>query len=256
MENKKGNGGLILIIILLLLIIIGLFGYIYYDKFIKKPEVDCTKCNVETKEETKEKSLLKDSSKPVVYNNKEYTNLDVPYINIDSDDAENINKSISTYVDKMDEGISFGEYNTLSYEYFENDNVLSVRIMISTMGSTKYYQSYNIDVKTGKTVTNKELCKIADIKETEVGNLAFDIYIKDAEKNGFLDTYKTQHIYGDEYTSVYDGTKMIFDSTKLEDYDMYLNKDGNLCVISEVYLIAGPEKNNYVFNLSKNIYEK
>ena len=74
--------------------------------------------------------------------------------------------------------------------------------------------------------------------------------------NGSIDAVKTQSIYGDECTSVYDGTKMNIESTKINDFDMYLNKKGELCVVTDIYLIAGPERNYYIYNLDTNLREK
>ena len=253
MENKSNNKGLIALVIILIIIILGLSGYIAYDKFIAKEEVN----KIEKKENKKEeKSIIKDKEKDIVYTESDYEYKKVPVININTADADKLNKEIEEYVDKMSSESDYGEAYALSYDYFENNDVLSIKMTITTFGSSRYYKTVNINSKTGKEVSNYDLIKSKSIDENEIGNAIFDIYTKEAEKNESLDAYKTQHIYSDEYTSVYDGTKNLVTNKKYDDFDMYLNSKGELCVISDVYLIAGPEMNFYVFNLNSNSYEK
>lgn len=254
MKENKSNKGLIVLVIILFILVLGLGTYIVYDKVINKDEV-VSKTDSNDKKETK-KGIIKDESKEIVYSDNEYQYKKIPIINIDTEDADDLNKEINEYVDKMGQDSNYGEGYKLSYVYNENDEILSILLTINTYGSSKYYKTVNINTKTGKKVSNYDLIKTKSIDENEIGNAIFDIYVKDAEKNGLLDTYKTQHIYGDGFTSVYDGTKMLIDSKKIDDFDMYLNSKGDLCVIEEVYLIAGPEKNFYKFNLNINSYEK
>lgn len=255
MEEKKSNTGLIILVIILFLLVLGLGTYIVYDKVINNETVPKTESRKEKgKEETE--SIIKDKNKDIVYSEDEYKYKKVPIINIDSEDADKLNQDIIEYVDKMGQETNYGEGYSLSYDYFQNDEILSVLLKIDTIGASKYYKTVNINTKTGKKVSNSDLLKLKNIDENEIGNAIFDIYVKDAEESGYIDTYKTQHIYGDGFTSVYDGTKMLIDSKKIDDFDMYLNSKGDLCVIEEVYLIAGPEKNFYKFNITKNMYEK
>lgn len=254
MKENKSNKGLVVLVIILFILVLGLGTYIVYDKVINKDEA-VSKTDSNDKKETT-KGIIKDESKEIVYSDNEYQYKKIPIINIDTEDADDLNKEINEYVDKMGQDSNYGEGYKLSYVYYENNEILSILLTINTYGSSKYYKTVNINSKTGKKVSNYDLIKIKSIDENEIGNAIFDIYVKDAEKNGLLDTYKTQHIYGDGFTSVYDGTKMLIDSKKIDDFDMYLNSKGDLCVIEEVYLIAGPEKNFYKFNLNINSYEK
>ena len=256
MENKKSNKGLVVLNVILILIVLVLCGFIAYDKFIKKDTCKCTKCDVKETKNEDTKVSKKDASKGIVYDDGTNQYKRVPIINIDSTDANKLNKEINDYVDKMSSETDYGEAYALTYDYFENNDVLSIKMTITTIGSSRYYKTVNINSNTGKEVSNYDLIKSKSIDENEIGNAIFDIYTKEAEKNGSLDVYKTQHIYGDEYTSVYDGTKNLVTNKKYDDFDMYLNSKGELCVISDVYLIAGPEMNFYVFNLNSYSYEK
>lgn len=254
MKENKSNKGLVVLVIILFILVLGLGTYIVYDKVINKDEV-VSKTDSNDKKETK-KGIIKDESKEIVYSDNEYQYKKIPIINIDTEDADDLNKEINEYVDKMGQDTNYGEGYNLSYVYYENDEILSILLTINTYGSSKYYKTVNINSKTGKKVSNYDLIKTKSIDENEIGNAIFDIYVKDAEKNGLLDTYKTQHVYGDEFTSVYDASSNLIKSKKYDDFDMYLNSNGELCVISDVYLIAGPEKNSYIFNLNLYNYEK
>lgn len=248
MENKNSNKGLIVLVIFLIIIVLGLSSYIVYDKFIKPNS---------TKETTEKEtvSLKKDSTKPLVYDDGKYKYCKVPIININSTDADKLNKDIEDYVDKMGEN-GYGEYYNLDYDFFENNDILSVKIIIRTEGSSRYYHTSNINIKTGKKVTNSELLKLKNIKEEDLSDKLFKVYEKDLENNDSLEDAKRLHKYDDEFTSIYDGTKNIIESNKVDDFDMYLNSKGELCVITRVYLIAGPETNFYSFNLDTNLREK
>lgn len=250
MKENKSNKGLIVLVIILFILVLGLGTYIVYDKVINKDEV------VSKTDSNDKKGIIKDESKEIVYSDNEYQYKKIPIINIDTEDADDLNKEINEYVDKMGQDTNYGEGYKLSYVYYENDEILSILLTINTYGSSKYYKTVNINSKTGKKVSNYDLIKTKSIDENEIGNAIFDIYVKDAEKNGLLDTYKTQHVYGDEFTSVYDASNNLIKSKKYDDFDMYLNSNGELCVISDVYLIAGPEKNFYIFNLNLYNYEK
>ena len=255
MENKKNNGGLTIIILILVFIIIGLAGYIVYDKYIK-PNYEIVKKTDKTTNNKKEeeKSLIKDSSKEIVYNNEKFSYINVPFINIDSEDADNLNKEIEEYINNNGKN-GYGDDYYPKYDYYKNGDNVSVLITIVTEGSSRYYKTANINAKTGKRITNTDLLSMKNIKSSEVADKVFSIYSDTAEKNGSLEAYKSLHMAGDEFTSIYDETKYSLKKLSIADFDMYLNDDDELCVIAEVYLIAGPEKNFYSFNLDDNKYE-
>ena len=245
---------------ILVLIVLGLGGYIVYDKIIvPRQNTGTITINTDDKKDTKEKSLIKDSSQKIVYDNEKYSNknyegIKVPVINIDSEDASKLNGEIEGFVNEYKHD-GFNEYMYPKYDYYENDDILSINVTIITEGSSRYYKTANINTKTCKKVSNSELVSKKEFKENEVPYKVFDIYEKEAEKNGSLDSYKQLTMAGDEFTSVYQGTKNYITKITLDEFGMYLNKNGELCVITKVYMIAGPESNYYIFNLNTNSYE-
>ena len=173
-QPKKKDRGLIVFLIIVILLLLGILGYIAYDKFIA-PKTD----NKESKEEKKEDTIKIDEDKDYVYDAEydagsapeEYTvgiytyylkDIVVPYINIDSEAARKTNESIkeiynellSAYNDGANGGMGYVKYS--EYEYFVNDDVLSIVYKTGT-GATDivypYYHTYNFSLKTGEKIS-------------------------------------------------------------------------------------------------------
>ena len=138
MKENKTNKGLVVLVIILFILVLGLGTYIVYDKVINKDEV-VSKTDSNDKKETK-KGIIKDESKEIVYSDNEYQYKKIPIINIDTEDADDLNKEINEYVDKMGQDTNYGEGYKLSYVYYENDKILSILLTINTYGSSNYYK--------------------------------------------------------------------------------------------------------------------
>ncbi len=247
--EKKSNKGLIALIILLTILVLGLGTYVAYDKFLRPSETKpATKEDTDKKDKTDTSVSKKDSTKPIVYDENTSQYEKVPIINIDSVDADRLNKKIKDFAGTRD---TYDENFTINYDFYENSDVLSIIVKSTTPGSSVYYVAANINTKTGKEVTNKALIEIKNINESDFTSKVFGAYEKDLEDTGALDTAKSQKYYGG-HSSVYEGTQNKIKNTKLDDFDMYLNSNGELCVVADVYLIAGPEHNEYIYNLDTN----
>ena len=260
MPPKKSKGPLV-IIILLILIILGLAGYICYDKFV----VTNNKCNVEKTTETDNKKiLLKDKTKDIVYTyftdkltkdgEGEYE-YNIPHMNIDSEDAISINNIISAkYKDRyeknkklFEESVQqkvgfYGSY--INYKYYVNDNILSLFVYegCETSEVCTSYDSYNIDVITGKKISNSELLKIKKVNDfAKTIKTSFEKLEKEEEwkKEGIVDNY---------YKQINE-----FNSKSPDEYYMYLNKNNELCIIFIHHGI--PANHTVIINLDTDKYE-
>ena len=258
MENKKSNKGFIIIIILLIVIILGLGTYIVYDKFIannepkKTEEKDNTTTTVETKE-----SFLEDESKPIVYNDSSYTYLNVPYVNLKTITGTSLNKEIKDFVKNYEDTKEAIENYKVDYKLYENGDIVSVIMTGTTPGSTKYYYAFNLNKKNGNLVKNSELIKMKNINESDLGNKLLEVYENQMnEPNYDLSMAKNTTVQSNDQISIYDANKDIFNNTKLDDFDMYLNGSNQLIVVVKTYLYAGPDSNLYKFNLDTKLYEK
>ena len=159
---KKGSKIIIFLIFILLLVIIAGGGYYIFneknntDKEIQNlnSQIEELRKNTGVKESNDVTQIIKkvDESKPWVYDaeylkkytEKEFSTLDnyktseclkIPYINIDSEDAEKANKEIKEISDKLYEkfGEKYGDdiyYITrMKYKYSDNENGISLLIL-------------------------------------------------------------------------------------------------------------------------------
>lgn len=176
--------------------------------------------------------------------NKKIDNKNIPYINISEDE---VNLKVQEIYKK------YNDYNS-SYDYYINNNTLSLVIKFSNKEET-IYKTYNVDTDSKKEISNNELLKNNNIDEN-VSSLLESIFDNELTNSGLLNKYRRTHMYGDGFTSIYDASIMIFDSIRIDDSNMYLNKDNEVCLISKIY---DPNSNKYIdkiFNLSTKSYEK
>lgn len=101
----------------------------------------------------------------------------VPYININSDDAKSANEEIKMVFDDAIKIFNEGTNDGLSYvdecnyESYVDDNILSVLITYGT-GATSVvhpsYYAYNFDLKTGNKLTYEDVYQIAGFSTAEI----------------------------------------------------------------------------------------
>lgn len=103
-----------------------------------------------------------------------------PIINLSgSSKVKEINEEIKqNYADEDD------EYCSSEYNYYLNNDILSLIIKHSGPTDGWIYDVYNINVKTGKTVNNTELLKAKNIDETTLITK-----IKELCKNKFIEEH-------------------------------------------------------------------
>lgn len=214
MEEKKyikvslGTVICIFIIFLLLIVICGMY-FNYNNKNDVKENVISTKqenninaneiiSNNITSDESAEKQSIKiDDNKELVYDanysyknfsnesyysesmNKTYSlkDINVPYINIDSEDASSANKEIKALFEELAESFE-QEYNDTktwywiaSYQTYTRGNLLSVVITIESGGTDveqyKYY-TYNFNLDTLKLYSYEEAYKLAGFNSSNI----------------------------------------------------------------------------------------
>ena len=198
MKNK--NKIYITVLVTLILLIFG--SAFIYDKYFN---------NTKTNESNDE-----------IIINKKIDNKNIPYINISVDE---VNLKVQDIYKK------YNDYNS-SYDYYINNNTLSLVIKFSNKEET-IYKTYNIDTDSKKEISNNELTN-----------------------SGLLNKYRRTHMYGDGFTSIYDASIMIFDSIRIDDSNIYLNKDNEVCLISKIYDADNNKYIDKIFNLSTKSYEK
>lgn len=247
-KDKKGKGSTI-IIILLILTVLGLAGYIAYDKFIAKDTA--TKIEDTTKKETKEvkKPMLKDSNLDVVYSDidemHEGKTKKVPYVNIDSKYAEEINDELKTMVNKGLDGQIANTAYGIDYQYFINDEVVSIKFTWETeSGNMTYSKIYNINQYTGNKVTDDEILNKINIEKSDLGNKLVESY-KTARPLDTLDN-NSDALVKDCYQKDIDALT----DSKIK--GMYLSTNNELNVLFDVNYIAGSGIGEAILNVNAN----
>ena len=192
-KNGKNKMIVLIIIVLILLLVVGVIvGVIISGKGTTIINQTEEKSNVEAKKEEKTSKKI-DESKDWVYDaeyvkDKENKVVDgyynsnkelvVPYININSKDAEEANKQIEAIFEEIYS--KYGEKNSekvrilyqSKYEWYENENILSVVINVvdsvvnGGAGTSKLY-IYNFNLDTLNNATLDEMSKVCGFKSSK-----------------------------------------------------------------------------------------
>ncbi|MBR3134502.1 MAG: hypothetical protein IKG56_03485 [Clostridia bacterium] len=213
---------------------------IVVDKDTSKNNVEVNETKVVDKNE-KTTVVKIDNSKEWVYDIKNPNDNIIPLINVDSKDIEMINKEIAEkYKDVKEEDGDFG----MEYKYFVNDKIVSLVIKRKFPNDVVYYSTYNINLTSGKNISNLELVHSKDILETE--------YLKKIES-----LYKEET---DEYYSIMKKNKMEINesgesfNSELKNAScsinapMYLDENGKVNVVVRVPSIAGAAEYQRIIN--------
>ena len=248
MKKRKKS----IINIILVLIILALVNHIIYTEYYKPKEtVKGTTNTKEIKKDNKEvkttkvdkKSVSKsDSSKDYIYDGdytgdfskesyttdsgKTYNSKDLkaPYFNIDSSDANNVNKEVNeTYLNAVrifNQGVNDNStYIKLDYKKYENDDIISsiFKYEVGDVGvSNPIYYTYNFNKEDGSLLTFKKAYELSGIKEEQIDSKVKDAIKKEIKKQmGTLDNmdeYINKTYSGYEDNKKYDLIKYIIDS--------------------------------------------
>ena len=134
--------------------------------------------------------LKEDKKEYLVYTRYNQNNIEVPYINVDSNNIQSINNEIANYCNKY----SHIENIQISYEYDISGKYLSLIINIlnedDEYGPAVKFKTYNIDLKSRKEVKNDELFKMFNITEDIVSKKIkeqLEEYYNDEVKEGYLE---------------------------------------------------------------------
>ncbi len=223
------------IILILVLLVVGLGGYVVYDKVLEKDDK-------ETKDEVKKdnkKDIKLNENKDYVYDavyntDSKYDDFEMPYININSQDATNVNNELkklyNSYIDDYDKCLieSSNCQMELDYEGYDNNkNVISVVIEYSNNNDTTYL-IYNFDKKTGNLVSNEDLLKNVNLTMSEVKTKVInDIKTYDTiDKEAFENIKYTQD-------NINAGLKY-FEQTSEDKMLLFLEND-KLNIITKIY---------------------
>lgn len=216
---------------------------------------DTTNSNITNKKVNKvydDKELVFSS-----YNNfsSEYS-YSIPYINIKSSEVEEINKKIeknykelvNEQLDCIKENGYANDVGGLKYNSYVNDNILSLVIKQEFVYEYESYETYNIDIYTGKAVTNSEIIAQKNITEIDLLNKLEELYRKKfIEKYGTRDT--ARNTVG---LKSYDAS--LSETVSRDNYSidtpMFLDEEGKLNVVAYIYSLAGAKAYYHIININ------
>lgn len=233
------------------------------NKYLSNAEIKNTeeaKTKIEASKTIKNVKKI-DLSKGLVYSEREYETdnyanvidktfhnyYEYPAINIDSEDVKAINAEIKEkygFTQEQEEELFFMELEVATYDYYINDNILSVVVMHGGNDST-WTDSYNVDLTTGKRIPNEELLarkQMLSSEKFDVDKIKEELKaysIKEIDKST-AEMKKTIGQYWDESYEV-EVTKLKEEVNKnLATLDnVYLNAEGKICCRSRYQIFGG-----------------
>ncbi len=276
-NKEKSRKGLVIINIILLLLVIGLVLFILYDKkilFNKEEKV------VEIKSDLNSEQLKIYNEFELVYNAeyayevsqnnytdtknniRYYTDIVIPYVNINSEDVKKINEDIKELNDSLvkeyENNLINNEYYVKSnYTYVINNNILSLVIIITRNNESNQeyneYKTYNINLDTKKKMTYLELLNSLTIKEIDKKMTKKNIETLETEaiKEKTLELIEINNIETkEEYTEEIEDkkTKTVTKTIKQKDVLFSgLTLDEWITSCTNDYLVSKKENNNIYF---------
>lgn len=164
--NKKGIAVPLVLTIIFGISTLGLGSYVVYDSVkdnnstVNNQETTTSESTTKTPNQNEPgQPALKEDGKDIVYDLVNEENRKLPYVNINSEYGESINKEI-----ELGKNGRFSTNNSgierIDYSYSNNNNILS--IVIKTYYPSDYvnYEIYNINTLTGQSVSNLEMINL------------------------------------------------------------------------------------------------
>ena len=276
-NKEKSRKGLVIINIILLLLVIGLVLFILYDKkilFNKEEKV------VEIKSDLNSEQLKIYNEFELVYNAeyayevsqnnytdtknniRYYTDIVIPYVNINSEDVKKINEDIKKLNDSLvkeyENNLINNEYYVKSnYTYVINNNILSLVIIITRNNESNQeyneYKTYNINLDTKKKMTYLELLNSLTIKELDkkITKKNIETLETEAIKEKTLELIELNNIETkEEYTEEIEDKKTNTVTKTIKQKDVLfsgLTIDEWITSCTNDYLVSKKENNNIYF---------
>ena len=245
-ENKGISLTGFVITILVILLVIAWTGcvYLYHNPRI---QTENQQSSNQLDEKTTEKNAINETVKPeetkkeikkindekeLIYTyaskiEKEYS-FEIPFVNINSVYAKEINKEIQERYPNLEElaknAIEYpaDEFSRVEYESYINNNILSL-VVIEGIEPREHYV-YNIDIYTGKKVSNYDILKVKNISESK-----FLDRVEELCKTEFEKLYGNAYEYYKERKE--ERIKDSIDKTKKMTVEMFLDQNNNINII-------------------------
>ncbi|MCD8087229.1 MAG: hypothetical protein LUE22_01390 [Oscillospiraceae bacterium] len=159
----------------------------------------------------------------------------LPHITLDCQGAEDINAAI----DEAFAAYADDPMCIVYYQYFKNEQVLSILMVLDYQTDYKIYTPYNLDLSTGQEMTPEELMGLFDITAEELAALELELLGQEFE-----------YQYGGLKSSDEDFYQQQYDRTVADenaDTDrLWIGGDGQLYFVGRIYAMAGADSYEYI----------
>lgn len=231
-----------------------------YSKGLSKDKIEKVLQNAEKKYSTNSKLVSKDikskiedakalksvkkvdKEKDLVYTyvTKTYRNntYEYPHINIDSTDAKSINDALDkkySFISNIDDGSPI-EIAEVSYKYYINGSILSV-IVWNGGNSSIEADTYNIDLKTLKSISGEEILKKYKLNKDDVINKSYDKLKAEYESTIKKEKAKVE---ASNYQSYFDKWPTEL-KPNVEKLNLYINDKNEIILLAEYHHLGGQE---------------
>lgn len=176
-----------------------------------------------------------DSSKDFIYSVVEYGDYKYPAININTESVRNINNEIKekygfTETDAKSSQLSIKGIEQITYDYYINNNILSVLVKKGENSST-VVNSYNIDISSGEKADTTKIIENKGFNTSEV--IEKIIEISEKEFNSSIESKKSNMLqyWSTTYEKEENTWKEELNNNAKNLSNIYLNKNGELCVL-------------------------
>lgn len=238
-NEKKVMPNVVALIIVLIVLILSVSVGVFIGKNYYKNNENNNETGENNNQNNKEINKI-DDSKDIIYTLYEKTSGDydikIPYVNIDSNYAREINGKMEQAENDYQK---YDESSKISYNYYINDNILSIYIK-EFSPSASIYTFYNIDIYTGKKVSNTEI-----LAYKKYDNEIFYTKLIDAVNNKVVEMMGSlENRYQDEnYNNAYNQTMELYTSKDkialINELTMYIDTNGNINVLAGICLNSG-----------------
>lgn len=201
--------------------------------------------------EVTEQQITKiDEEKEIVYSvfDKEYdyfdekTQVEIPAFNINTEEIKELNSKIEEEYQKIAEADEEFGATEVNYEYYVNDDIVSLVITKTYLeASQETYEVYNVNQKTGTVLEKEDILTAKNITED-----AYETKIAEQISAKFDETTAAfKEMVGYEDVKEKNNSK---ENCSLENTEVYINKDGKLSYIANMYSLAGADKYQTIFD--------
>jgi hypothetical protein len=203
-----------------------------------------------------------DKEKPYIYNKETFDPCEgedflimMPYINLDFPHLRQINKELNEkfqlYKSRVvyDEDYCISSMDVSNFKWFENNGVISLviddtDICVPCGHLTPEYTIYNINVETGKLLSNKELLGVKDITEE-----AFITKVKQVIDDYYEQDFGDDSGYDDELQDEWQECKRLAKNYVNIDLPIFLNEENKLVIVIYIFGIADAYKYELILDI-------